>query len=212
MSIAPRARLATHEVFNQPLPRERLELWSADAPLQAAVAEAAPGDAEALAAFAAEIGSPQALDDAERAQRVKPELVVFDRGGRRLDEVRFHPGYHAMMARGAQAGYFARPWAPARPRARTPTPYSHSTPSTTSSSIRRVSHRPPPGRRKPSSIASTASGLASRPSTSSRLRPPARRASPIASHTASSVSPGASSAASTSAPSIPLAASPRARP
>ena len=112
MSIAPRARLATHEVFNQPLPRERLELWSADAPLQAAVAEAAPGDAGALAAFAAEIGSPQALDDAERAQRVKPELVVFDRGGRRLDEVRFHPGYHAMMARGAQAGYFARPWAP----------------------------------------------------------------------------------------------------
>ena len=83
MSIAPRARLATHEVFNQPLPRERLELWSADAPLQAAVAEAAPGDAGALAAFAAEIGSPQALDDAERAQRVKPELVVFDRGGRR---------------------------------------------------------------------------------------------------------------------------------
>ncbi|MDF2231662.1 acyl-CoA dehydrogenase family protein [Albimonas sp. CAU 1670] len=110
MSIAPRTHLATHEVFNQPLPRERLDLWGADAPLRAAVAEAAPEDAAALAAFAAEIGSPEALDDAERAQRVKPELAIFDRGGRRLDEVRFHPGYHAMMTRGAEAGYAARAW------------------------------------------------------------------------------------------------------
>ncbi|MFO7854817.1 MAG: acyl-CoA dehydrogenase family protein [Paracoccaceae bacterium] len=103
-----RARLATHEVFNQPQPRETLDLWQADAPLRAAVAEAAPGDAEALAAFAAEIGGPEAQADALAAQKVPPELKAFDRFGRRLDEVAFHPGYHAMMRRGAEAGYAAR--------------------------------------------------------------------------------------------------------
>ncbi|HKK34888.1 MAG TPA: acyl-CoA dehydrogenase family protein [Paracoccaceae bacterium] len=103
-----RGRLATHEVVNQPEPREALDLWTADAPLRAAVAEAAPGDAEALAAFAASIGSPEARADALAAQRVPPELKAFDRFGRRLDEVAFHPGYHAMMRRGAEAGYAAR--------------------------------------------------------------------------------------------------------
>lgn len=110
MPRAARTLLATHEVFNQPDPREALDLWAADAPLRAAVARACPGDADRLAAFGAEIGSAQALEDATAAQRVKPELRPFDRGGRRIDEVAFHPGYHAMMRRGAEAGYFARPW------------------------------------------------------------------------------------------------------
>jgi putative acyl-CoA dehydrogenase len=36
--------------------------------------------------------------------------VTFDRAGRRIDEVRFHPAYHAMMRRGFAAGYSATPW------------------------------------------------------------------------------------------------------
>ncbi|MGM0586477.1 MAG: acyl-CoA dehydrogenase family protein, partial [Pseudomonadota bacterium] len=110
MAQAARAQLATHEVFNQPEPREALSLWESDGALRAAVAESAPGDAPALADFAREVGSAEALEDALAAQRVKPELRIFDRGGRRLDEVTFHPGYHAMMRRGAEAGYAARAW------------------------------------------------------------------------------------------------------
>ena len=82
MPYAPRARLATHEVFNQPEPRDALDLWGADAPLRAAVEAACPADAPALSAFAAKVGSAPAMEDALAAQRVKPELRVFDRGGR----------------------------------------------------------------------------------------------------------------------------------
>ncbi len=110
MTHPARARLATHEVLNQPEPRAALALWEADAPLRAAVAEACPGDAPALAAFAAEIGGPEAQADALAAQKFPPDLKIFDRFGRRLDEVAFHPGYHAMMRRGAEAGYAARAW------------------------------------------------------------------------------------------------------
>ena len=38
------------------------------------------------------------------ANRFPPELRVFDRGGRRLDEVAFHPAYHALMAFGVGGG------------------------------------------------------------------------------------------------------------
>lgn len=110
MPRAARTDLATHEVMNQPEPRESLDLWGADAALRAEAARACSGDADRLAGFAAEVGSARSLDDALAAQRVKPELRVFDRGGRRIDEVHFHPGYHAMMTRGAEGGYFARPW------------------------------------------------------------------------------------------------------
>ncbi|MAS42153.1 MAG: DNA alkylation response protein [Rhodobacteraceae bacterium] len=112
MTFAPRADLATHSVANQPEARAALDLWSPDALLRAAAARDAPHDLAALEGFAAAIGSAGAMEDAEAARRGKPELLLFDRGGRRLDEVRFHPGYHAMMTRGAEAGYAARPWEP----------------------------------------------------------------------------------------------------
>ena len=47
---------------------------------------------------------------ARDAQTRKPELRLFDRGGRRIDEVHFHPGYHALMALGLEAGYAATAW------------------------------------------------------------------------------------------------------
>jgi putative acyl-CoA dehydrogenase len=45
------------------------------------------------------------------ANRYPPELRVFDRGGRRLDEVAFHPAYHELMRFGTGAGYSAVAWA-----------------------------------------------------------------------------------------------------
>ena len=40
---------------------------------------------------------------------------VFSGAGRRVDEVRFHPAYHAMMQRGFAGGYSALPWTSAQP-------------------------------------------------------------------------------------------------
>jgi len=110
MPLLPRSELATHEVRNQPSPRETLALWGDDAPLQAAVERAAPGHAAHLAGFAAGIGTAEALEDGRLANRYPPELVSFDRAGRRVDEVSFHPAYHAMMRRGFAGGYSALPW------------------------------------------------------------------------------------------------------
>ena len=110
MPLLPRSEHTTHEVHNQPVPRDGLALWDGDAPLRAAVARTAPAHASHLAGFAAAIGTAEALEDGRLANRFPPELVTFDRSGRRLDEVKFHPAYHAMMRRGFAGGYSALPW------------------------------------------------------------------------------------------------------
>lgn len=104
------AGTSTETVPNQPEPRRDVPLWEGDGALQAAVGRAAPAHAELLASFAAEIGSAAALADGRLANRHPPELRAFDRTGRRVDEVAFHPAYHAMMQRGLGAGYAALPW------------------------------------------------------------------------------------------------------
>ncbi|GAW35692.1 putative acyl-CoA dehydrogenase AidB [Roseovarius sp. A-2] len=101
--------LATHEVLNQPAPRGDLDLWGDDPAVQSH-AGAAGADAAHLAEYGTRIGT-QAMRAAGRdANRQPPELVLFDAGGRRLDEVRFHPAYHDLMQAGIGAGYAALPW------------------------------------------------------------------------------------------------------
>ncbi len=43
-------------------------------------------------------GSEEAMQWGEDANRYPPELQAFDRFGRRIDEVKFHPAYHRLMA------------------------------------------------------------------------------------------------------------------
>ncbi|HTJ57013.1 MAG TPA: acyl-CoA dehydrogenase family protein [Devosiaceae bacterium] len=106
----PQPHLETHEVFNQPEPRDGLGLWTDDAPLRAAIGRAAPAHLGGIKNFAAAAGTPQALENGRLANRSLPELVTFDRTGRRLDEVRFHPAYHSLMELGFAGGYAALPW------------------------------------------------------------------------------------------------------
>ena len=123
--LRPRAALATHEVLNQPEPRAALPLWDGDAPLRALIAARAPDAAAPLQRFAAAIGSPEAQDDARMAERNPPELRLFDRAGRRIDEVDFHPGWHATLARGPKRAMPPAPGAAdrtGRPKARSPMP------------------------------------------------------------------------------------------
>ncbi|KNX43137.1 putative acyl-CoA dehydrogenase AidB [Roseovarius tolerans] len=101
--------LATHEVMNQPAARGDLDLWGDDPALQTH-AGASGADGDHLADYGAKMGT-QAMRAAGRdANRHPPELVLFDAGGRRLDEVRFQPAYHALMQAGVGAGYAALPW------------------------------------------------------------------------------------------------------
>ena len=108
--LRPRAELATHTVLNQPEPLASLSLWEGDAPLRAGIARLAPAQASRLAGLAGRLGSAAALAWGRQANRHPPELIQFDRAGRRIDEVAFHPAYHDLLRLGLEAGYAALPW------------------------------------------------------------------------------------------------------
>lgn len=108
--LRPRAELETHTVANQPEPRASLPLWDDDAPLRAALERLAPGHVADVAGFAGLVGSAGGLALGRAANRHPPELRQFDRAGRRLDEIEYHPAYHGLMRIGLEAGYAARPW------------------------------------------------------------------------------------------------------
>jgi len=108
---APRTRLATHAVTNQPLPPAERDLLAGDVPLQASLAWAAPtGVARRLAPLGREAGSARVQALGEAANRHPPELRLFDRYGRRLDEVSYHPAYHALMHLAIDHGWHAVAW------------------------------------------------------------------------------------------------------
>lgn len=104
-----RSDLAGHEVLNHPPLRGDGDLWAGDPALSDA-ATAMGADAALLAARGRALGTAEMRAAGREAMRVLPDLRLFDAGGRRLDEVVFHPAYHRMMAEGIGAGYAALPW------------------------------------------------------------------------------------------------------
>jgi putative acyl-CoA dehydrogenase len=110
------SRFATHEVLNQPPPLENVNLFEQDRALaEAALREGA--DRERLAAFGAWLGSPEAIRLGEQANRHAPELRSHDRFGHRIDEVAFHPAWHALMQRAIAERVPNLPWAEPGPGA-----------------------------------------------------------------------------------------------
>ena len=107
--LPARSELADHEVTNQPPPRGDVDLW-ADDPALAGMVRAMAGDAGHIAAHGAALGREELRAAGREAMRVLPEPRLFDAGGRRLDEVVFHPAYHRLMAEGLGAGYAALAW------------------------------------------------------------------------------------------------------
>ncbi len=96
--FAPSAHLATHEVTNQPPEFAGRNLYASDPALREAVLREGAAWVDARAeALGAAAGSEEVLEAGELANRHPPELVTFDRYGRRVDEARFHPAYHQLM-------------------------------------------------------------------------------------------------------------------
>ncbi len=107
----PRSRLATHEVTNQAAPLEDVNLFTSDAILTSACAWAGADAYQArLAAFGARVGAAETQAWAVQANRVAPVFQPYDRYGRRIDEVEFHPAYHQLMALGLEAGVSGAAW------------------------------------------------------------------------------------------------------
>ena len=100
------------EVVNQPPPLESYNLFTSDAVLREAVAREGAGWAEGeLAALGATLGSPETIALGFVANRNPPVLKSYDRFGHRLDEVEFHPAWHALMGVALEAGLHSSPWA-----------------------------------------------------------------------------------------------------
>ncbi|SIS56879.1 acyl-CoA dehydrogenase family protein [Paracoccus saliphilus] len=106
---AARSQFETHEVQNQPPARGDSDLWQGDIALREAVPREG-GQAEPLADYGKTMGRADMREAGQIANRHSPELVVFDQGGRRLDEVRFHPAWHQLMRTSLSAGYAGIAW------------------------------------------------------------------------------------------------------
>ncbi|MBO9410749.1 MULTISPECIES: acyl-CoA dehydrogenase family protein [unclassified Ruegeria] len=109
MTTRARDTLPTHDVLNQPPERGDIDLWTSDPVLQGCV-NRAKGRVDPLTAYGRALGTIQTQEAARDANRNAPDLRLFDTGGRRLDEVRFHPAYHQLMQLSQSAGYAALPW------------------------------------------------------------------------------------------------------
>lgn len=95
---APITQLVTHTVDNQPPPLEDYNLFDTDPALRQALdSEGAAWAAPACRALGAAAGSADVIKLGHDANRFAPELRAFDRWGRRIDEVEFHPAYHQLM-------------------------------------------------------------------------------------------------------------------
>jgi putative acyl-CoA dehydrogenase len=108
---SPQTQLATHDVTNQPPPLEDFNSFDTDRALKDAVEINGAGPhLGALSAFGARCGSAEVIEWGRLAEKNPPQLRSFDRYGRRLDEVEFHPAYHQLMDLGLKAGIAAGAW------------------------------------------------------------------------------------------------------
>jgi putative acyl-CoA dehydrogenase len=105
----------THDVMNQPPPLIDLDLFGSDRALvDAVMREGADWARSDLSAFGRRLGAAETIELGRLANAFPPILRSFDRYGRRLDEVEFHPAYHELMALAIGQGLHTGPWA--RPR------------------------------------------------------------------------------------------------
>jgi putative acyl-CoA dehydrogenase len=101
----------THEVSNQSTPFVDVNLFRANRPLMDALRFNHPGyDRGRFDALGAEVGSAVMQTHARLANTHSPQLYSHDRFGHRVDQVEFHPSYHALLGSAIGHGLHATPW------------------------------------------------------------------------------------------------------
>lgn len=100
----------TDDVTNQPPPLTGTNAWRGD-PLLIQLAERfsepVRKDLDGLGRF---VMTHEAQELARLANAETPKLRTFDRQGRRLDQVEYHPAYHALMRRSVANGLHSSIW------------------------------------------------------------------------------------------------------
>jgi putative acyl-CoA dehydrogenase len=113
MSAAPTLYPPTHAVFNQPAPLVDYNLFTTNHALRDALKFNAPGmDTTGLATVGALWGSADMQTHARLANIHPPVLRSHSKQGVRMDEVEFHPAYHALMASAVEAGLHGAVFSP----------------------------------------------------------------------------------------------------
>jgi putative acyl-CoA dehydrogenase len=104
--------LSTHDVSNQSTPFTDVNLFTSNRPLQDALAHHHPGFHWArFEALGALCGSAEMQVHARLANTQGPRLLTHDRFGSRIDQVEFHPAYHALLEAACGARLHGSPWA-----------------------------------------------------------------------------------------------------
>ncbi|WP_407062249.1 isovaleryl-CoA dehydrogenase [Caldimonas mangrovi] len=102
----------THEVINQSAPLSGYNLFTTNRPLRDALAFHSPGHDDApLRALGETAGAAEMQQHARLANVHAPLLHSHDRFGRRVDQVEFHPSYHALMSAAVRHGLHGSAWA-----------------------------------------------------------------------------------------------------
>src|SRR5437764_783573 len=102
----------------QAAPLAGWNLFESDLPLQEAMAREGAGWArERAASLGTYLGTAEAQRLAAEANEFPPKLRTHDRYGNRLDEVEFHPAWHALLGNAVARGIHALPWQEPRPGA-----------------------------------------------------------------------------------------------
>ena len=108
----------THEVTNQPPPLQGHDLYGTDDALREAVErEGAAWAHDQLHELGTRAGGAEAIGWGFAAEAAPPVLHTHDRFGHRLDEVTYHPAYHALMDVAVGSGLHAAPWTDPTPGA-----------------------------------------------------------------------------------------------
>ena len=101
----------THDVLNQARPLVDYNLLEGNRPLLAALEFNAPNlDVAELTRVGQILGTAEMQTHARLANVHPPQLHSHDRFGNRIDQVEFHPSYHALMDAAVGAGLHGTPW------------------------------------------------------------------------------------------------------
>jgi putative acyl-CoA dehydrogenase len=113
-AVSPRV---THDVRNQVPPLAGYDVAADPALLEAVHREGAGWATSSLHELGIAAGLAQTAEQARLANEHPPVLRSHDRFGNRIDEVEFHPAWHALMGTAVGHGLHAAPWADPRPGA-----------------------------------------------------------------------------------------------
>ncbi|SDG18481.1 acyl-CoA dehydrogenase family protein [Pseudonocardia oroxyli] len=108
MTVPP-AAVSTHDVTNQVPPLAGFDPLACDPALSDALLR--EGGTVELGGLAAAVGSGEYREHARLANVHEPVLHTHDRYGHRIDEVEFHPSWHALMRLSVEHGLHGAPWA-----------------------------------------------------------------------------------------------------